>query len=370
MEMRTVAGFLLFCVSAFAQTGGLNIVGGKIDFSQAPHTATVKVVATAGALPASGCSPGELAVVSAATLGQQIYQNSGTGTCVWTQQLNSGGGSGGGGGITMYSGSGITVAAGTYYIPVGGGASPSATEANVDIDSPASATITNMFVQINVALGTGNTGVFTFRKNGASQSVTCTISGSSATSCSDTTHSFAVSQGDLLTVQLVTTGTIVVTPNILIAAQFGNITQTGTVNNCATAGSIAYYSSTGTAVNCIGADFTFGSDTIAAGASGKLDMSAAPVTGLRAPNVAGASTTTAGTVAYDTTNKNIHTGANGVDNFVALIPSASPPSNGNCAKFTVTSSTVTVVDAGAPCGTGTGGLLSGAMFTTFNPVVN
>lgn len=216
---------------------------GTVNSSGATHTLPTIVVANTGALPAT-CTAGELAVVTGATLGQQLYQCSAGN--VWTQQLNSGTATGGG--ITMYSATGLTVTANTYYIPLGGGGSISTTETNVDIDSPAAATVTNMFVQLSVALGGGNSGVFTMRKAGVSQSVTCTISGGSATSCSDTTHSFSVSQGDLLAIQLVTTGTIVVTPNILIAAQFGNITATGTVNS-GTTGQVAYYAGNGSAVS-------------------------------------------------------------------------------------------------------------------------
>lgn len=226
-----------------ATLGLTNTFTGTQDASAAPHTLPMKVVANTGALPAT-CTVGELAIVTAATLGQQIYQCSAGN--VWTQQLNSGTATGGG--ITMYSATGLTVTANTYYIPLGGGGSISTTEANVDIDSPAAATITNMYVQLSVALGVGNTGVFTMRKAGVSQSVTCTISGASATSCSDTTHSFNVSQGDLLAIQLVTTGTIVVTPNILIAAQFGNITATGTVNT-GTINQLAYFAANGSAVS-------------------------------------------------------------------------------------------------------------------------
>ncbi len=105
-----------------------------------------------------------------------------------------------------------------------------------------------MYVQLSAALGVANTGTFTFRKNASSQSVTCIITGNSATSCSDTTHSFNVSQGDLLTVQAVFDGTIIVTPNVLIAAQFGNITASGTVNT-GTIGQIGYFAANGSAIS-------------------------------------------------------------------------------------------------------------------------
>lgn len=219
---------------------------GTVNSSGATHTFPAIVVASTGALPVTGCSPGEQAYVTGATLGQQNYQNSGTGACVWTQQLNSGTATGGG--ISVYSGTALTVTANTYYFPVGGGGIPSTTETNVDLDSSSAATIANFYVQQSVAIGAGNTAVYTWRKNGVSQSSTCTISGASATSCSDTVHSFNVSQGDLLTIQLVTTGTIIVTPNIGMMVQFGNITATGTVNT-GTTGQVAYYAGNGAAVS-------------------------------------------------------------------------------------------------------------------------
>ncbi len=230
-------------LTASTTINGARAILGLLDASGATHTLPFKVVASTGALPAT-CTAGEAAIVTGATLGQQIYQCSSGNT--WTQQLNSGTATGGG--ISVYSAVGLTVTANTYYFPIGGGGTPSTTETNVDVDSPSAATATNLYVQLSVALGMGNTGVFTMRKNASSQSITCTISGAVTTSCSDTTHSFNVSQGDLLTVQLVTTGTIIVTPNVMFAFQFGNITATGTVNS-GTINQCAYYAATGSAVS-------------------------------------------------------------------------------------------------------------------------
>lgn len=234
-----------FVRPADAQTGNLSIVAGKIDFHNAVHTATVIVVANVGALPATGCTVGELAIVTAATLGQQIYENSGSGGCVWTQQLDTGSSSGGG--ITVYSAASLSLT-GTQYIPIGGGGLPSATETDVDTAAPTAATVTNFDVQMSAAPGMGNSIVFTWRKNTSSQSLTCTISGAVATSCSDNTHSFSVSQGDLLTIQLVTTGVIAGTPNLIVSAQFGTVGSNGTVNT-GVAGQVAYFAANGTAVS-------------------------------------------------------------------------------------------------------------------------
>lgn len=91
---------LLIAILALASLApGQTTVGSQVaapsstkDNSGAAHTLPAIVVGSVGALPATGCKAGELAMVTAATLGQQIYENSGTGSCVWTQQLNSGGG--------------------------------------------------------------------------------------------------------------------------------------------------------------------------------------------------------------------------------------------------------------------------------------
>jgi hypothetical protein len=245
LVVMRLALFFALIVSAFSQTGGLSILNGVINFGNAVHTVPMIVAANVPALPAAGCTVGELAIVTSATLGQQIYQNSGSGACVWTQQLNTG--SSNGGGITVYSAPSVSLA-GTQYIPIGGGGLPSGTEASVDTPSPSAATVTNFEAQLSAAPGAGNSVAFTWRKNAVSQSLTCTISGAVATSCSDTVNSFSVSQGDLLTIQLVTTGVIAGTPNLITAVQFGTVGSNGTVNT-GTAGQVAYYATTGTAVS-------------------------------------------------------------------------------------------------------------------------
>jgi hypothetical protein len=80
---------------------------------------------------------------------------------------------------------------------------------------------------MSVAIGAGNTIAFTYRDNASSQTVTCTISGASAKTCSDITHSFTPSVGDQLAIQIVTTGTVVATPNIQVTTQYGAIAGGG-----------------------------------------------------------------------------------------------------------------------------------------------
>jgi hypothetical protein len=121
----------------------------------------------------------------------------------------------------MVSGSFSAIAlTGTIYLPFGGGGISSTTEANVDTPAPQAATVSNFYVQLSAAPGTGNSVAVTVRKNGAATAVTCTISGS-ATSGNDTMHSFTCAAGDLLDVQLVPSGTIVATPNVITSCQWG-----------------------------------------------------------------------------------------------------------------------------------------------------
>ena len=142
----------------------------------------------------------------------------------WPNQTinSSGGGGGAGGGFTTYSSGTATVtlpAAGTTFFPAGGGGPPNSTEANVQSASPA-ATISKFYVHLSANIGTGNTIAFTFRDGGSDQSVTCTISGA-ANTCNDTTHSVTVAAGDIISIKAVTTGTVVITPQIVILFSTG-----------------------------------------------------------------------------------------------------------------------------------------------------
>ena len=56
-------------------------------------TTTIQVFSTTGALPTTGCTQGQLAIVLAASISGQIYETSApTGTCAWSQQGGAGGG--------------------------------------------------------------------------------------------------------------------------------------------------------------------------------------------------------------------------------------------------------------------------------------
>lgn len=89
------------------------------------------------------------------------------------------------------------------------------------------------------------------------------------------------------------------------------------------------------------------------GTGGTLDLSGSTsVSALRVANIAGAAPTVAGVLSYDTTNKNLHVGANSVDTIAGLFLASALPANDDCIKASVSSSVVRLVSAGAACGSG------------------
>lgn len=132
-------------------------------------------------------------------------------------------GAGSGGPVVGYSAAAITLpAAGTTFLPPAGGGLASTTEATVQASAPTASPISNMYVTLGTAIGTGNTIAITFRDAGASQTLTCTISGASALKCNDIVHSFTPTVGDALDIQIVTTGIVAVAPNIQILYEYGS----------------------------------------------------------------------------------------------------------------------------------------------------
>jgi hypothetical protein len=78
----------------------------------------------------------------------------------------------------------------------------SGTELRVQNIIPANGTLKNFFVFIENAPGSGDSWTFVVRKNGVSSAVTCVISGSTATSCSDLTHTETFAPGDLISIKI------------------------------------------------------------------------------------------------------------------------------------------------------------------------
>ena len=149
-------------------------------------------------------------------------QYNGTGTQASSTGVPCGSGSGtAGGGVLGYSASALTLpTAGTTFLAPVGGALASTTEANVTANAPAAAAISMLYVSISSAPGTGNSVAFTYRDAGSSTALTCTISGATATTCNDITHSFTPTVGDAISIQVVTSGTVVIAPAIKIIAEY------------------------------------------------------------------------------------------------------------------------------------------------------
>lgn len=99
-------------------------------------------------------------------------------------------------GVGTHVGAGLT----SWISPVGLGTP----EADVQYPVPASGVISNLYVHTTNGQPASGSAVFTFRKNGVSQSITITIAaGSAAGNYSDILHSFSVTSGDYVTVQVV-----------------------------------------------------------------------------------------------------------------------------------------------------------------------
>lgn len=187
----------------------------------------------------------------------QVLSDSGVATCptlpagaptvchqlAW---IAAGGGTAGGG-VLGYSATALTLpTSGTTFLAPVGGALASTTESNVILNAPAAAAISNMYVTLSAAPGAGNSVAFTFRDAGSGTALTCTIS-TAATSCQDITHSFTPTVGDALSIQVVTSGTVVITPIIKIIAEYGVTGGGGAATglfgsrpSCSTSGSTYY----------------------------------------------------------------------------------------------------------------------------------
>jgi len=109
---------------------------------------------------------------------------------------------------TNYSGSTAnTVTADnlTVYLAVQGSMSPTITTDTAGVTRTVvsrAGTIQNLYVYASANNSNGKNNTYTIMKNGSAQTLTCTMNGSN--SCSDTTHTFAVSAGDQIGMRIVT----------------------------------------------------------------------------------------------------------------------------------------------------------------------
>lgn len=254
------------------QLGGNNIFTGTDDNRNA--AATYPAV-TGTSLPAT-CSTGQQYFKSDATAGQNLYYCTAANT--WTQQLaGSGGGTSGWSGIAA---SLLTTA--TQYAPFVGGRTTSATgtESVVQVAASATATISNLKISLDAAVGGSATISVTLRDASADTALTCTTS-SGGTTCSDTTHGVNVALGDLVDFKIVATGTVTAaTPNMIISYAVGTsgvgvttvstsgpitggpITASGTIA-CATCATFQTLQGAKAAVALAGSDVTISTTTVA-----------------------------------------------------------------------------------------------------------
>jgi hypothetical protein len=79
------------------------------------------------------------------------------------------------------------------------GVTSSAAEANVSVPLP-SGTASKLVVSLTAAPGAGGSVTIRIRKNGVNTALTCTVSGSTATTCTDKVNSVTFSDGDLLSI--------------------------------------------------------------------------------------------------------------------------------------------------------------------------
>lgn len=103
----------------------------------------------------------------------------------------------------FFSRSSASIGAGAvqYYGPW-----ESATETDVSIPIPCAGTIKRLYVIATAAPGAGETFIYVVRKNAADTSLTCTVSGASATTAQDLGNSVTVAAMDLISVKLTVSG--------------------------------------------------------------------------------------------------------------------------------------------------------------------
>lgn len=119
----------------------------------------------------------------------------------------------------------LATSTGTVYTSPGNSATPLTVtgEGAVSFACPRAGTLRNLFVRSGtIAVTNTPTTVIVIRKNGADTAITLNLTQTVNTTSSDTTHSASVAQGDLITVSLVTTGTLAVSVSIAsIAFELG-----------------------------------------------------------------------------------------------------------------------------------------------------
>ena len=160
------------------------------------------------------------------------------------------GGVGSGGSSGQYSTENEVYTAGTYWISPGGGqpaASGAGAQASVQVKAPVAGTYSGFCVTAGTAPTGSNTIVFTWyggSSGSTAEPLTVTVSASVPNPC-DLTHSFPVSQGDLLSIQAVVTGGTTTTTLSMLWATPGAAGPAGAAGNTVLNGSGVPSSGTG-----------------------------------------------------------------------------------------------------------------------------
>lgn len=263
--------------ATMANTGAITIANLAVTNAKIANTTIDLTAKVTGTLPYGNGGTGATALTNhgAVVAGASALSTVAPGTngnvltsngTDWTSAAAAGGS---GGGTFNYSDNGVTLTAGTYFTPIGGGGIPQTTEANVDVKAPSALTVNNLQVGISADPGSGQTLAVTLRKNAADTTLTCTITGTgggTAVACQDLTHSIAVAQNDTIDWKIITTGTYVATPTVTITANSG--TTNNGVTGSGTTGSITKFTGSASVGNATAADLP--ATTLATGTSVSL----------------------------------------------------------------------------------------------------
>lgn len=171
--------------------------GGTGQTTKAPAFDALQPMTTGGDIIYGGTS-GTGTRLANGSSGQTLTSGGGTAAPTWSNAPV----------VLAGSDVGATVAAGaTVFFPLFGSSQGSATRSNVQIPIALAGTIKNFYVNTISTQSAGGTLVFTVEKNAVATSVTCSYSASHvAAVASDTTNSFTVAAGDLLSLKLVNNG--------------------------------------------------------------------------------------------------------------------------------------------------------------------
>jgi hypothetical protein len=115
--------------------------------------------------------------------------------------------------MSVNAGAGATTAVTTFFFPLGTPTSATTEAVTMEMSVPLGGTLRNLNCSDSVAPGASKSDTFTVRSSAtlggtmANSTVTCAISGASATNCTDSTHTLAVPIGGVIDIQDVTAST-------------------------------------------------------------------------------------------------------------------------------------------------------------------